>query len=155
VLALLTKETAVIFPALFLVLTWAGSQERRRTHLWPIGASVGLVVAYLMLRREVLGSFSPAISHLSRAEAILTIPAASVFYLKHLLLPVNLILFPSPDLVQPIYSQSFRVSVVVLLTIALGLMGWTRHSDDRRPLLIGLCWLIMPILPALDLTILN
>jgi tetratricopeptide (TPR) repeat protein len=157
-LALLTKETGVLVPALLFCfdlifpadeqakpLDRAAASIRR---LWPMAAIFG---AYLIARYAALGgALAHRQSNLSAAEQLLTLPSLLVFYGRLLLYPVGLSAFydmPYTTSVAKALAAAVAVSAVVATVIYL---AWRSRS---RAGAFGLVLLFVPLLPLLKLDV--
>ncbi len=115
--ALMTKETAIVWPAVlfFIILlvpfdrprgnTSRGADEssrvRLRSVLREIVPFLGVTVVYLLLRFNALGGhLSPATQHLTWSTELLSWPSILWFYVKVLFWPVRSRAFADPTLVQ-------------------------------------------------------
>jgi protein O-mannosyl-transferase len=135
-LALLAKETAIIFPAVILGLgllveeQQAASKNRAKiTHqsirtrltrvLLQLSPCVGATVVYLVLRLHALhGKLGAVTQHLPWRTVILSWPATLWFYVKVLLWPVRSYSFADPAL-----SETFSVRGVLVPLLALACAG--------------------------------
>jgi Tfp pilus assembly protein PilF len=158
--ALLSKETAVVLPALIFVAALMGQQgagESQPTgrRIWlAIRTSIpyGLVaVLYLGVRFRALHGFShPAIS-LSWKQVLLTWPAVLWFYARHLLLPIGLSEFYTLNYVDHATARGFWLPLAMVAVVFLVSWFWIRALK-----LWGAAWLaavliVLPLLPVLDL----
>ena len=156
-LALLTKETGVLVPALLFaydivfpshdqqpVLARAAESIGR---LWPMAAIFGV---YLMVRFAALGALAHAQTNLSAAEMLLTIPSLLVFYGRLLLYPVGLSAFYDMH-----YNPSVGAAVppaLAVCAVGAGLVFAVWHSRSRAAV-FGLVMLVVPLLPLLKLNV--
>lgn len=156
VLALLTKETAIVLPLLIAVYEWPGEHDAKIS----MGATVGrlataltpfLAVAavYLLVRNSALGGFTPMSMSMSWKVAVLTWPSVALFYVRHLLWPFGLSgFYPSPLLAQISGRAILGSLALVLLAVACtwGLVRWLGWSRSTR---CAVALLVLPTLPAL------
>lgn len=143
--ALLIKETAVILPALIFVYAFTENTSpaaaRIKAALLAICPFVAMAAVELYFRHRMLPGGAPGEVH-PLSEALVTMPSAAVFYARHLVWPLGLSPFYGLSL-----SQSLSlIAVIVTLVIALALVLLALRS---RECLIAVCWLVLPLLPAL------
>jgi hypothetical protein len=182
--ALLAKETAIVFPAVILALaliaeinlptTSDGSRrnhnEARRREFLPVAVFAVVSLLYLLIRWSVLGGkLAPATQHLPWSTVMLSWPATLWFYVRAMIWPVKSYSFADPMLID-----SFSVRGVLLPFLALllcgGLLtaGWvwawrTARGQLAEPevtkvrfgLIAGGLLLVLPLLPTLNLNALN
>jgi protein O-mannosyl-transferase len=156
--ALLTKEMAVVFPALVGIYVWLRPVEGksalgRRTFASAIEAAPYAVVtlAYVLLRKHALlhstGQFDPNHGMLDVAR---TLPLVLSIYLRQLLAPVGITgLYYTPYVTSSILSQVVA-PVVVLLVAVCGLWYWNWRERNSTVAFAGL-WLLVGLAPALYL----
>lgn len=162
VLALFTKETALIFPVLILAWEWIFKDARwvkadwSRPRRW-IGKGVSalfftlpfwvLTGAYLTLRIVALNGFSHTYSPLPWRTVFLTIPSVLLFYLRLLFWPFGLSVFYDLGYVTRPGLLNFVFPIIVVGAVAIALVWWSRHS---RTVAFAAVWLVLPLLPVLD-----
>jgi protein O-mannosyl-transferase len=151
--ALLTKETALLFPLVLLCYEYF---YRRRPLLrlweaWPsLVAFAGALTIYFALRWRALGAFTPSAApylRLSPAQLALAVPVALARYIGKLLLPLrfNFFYFTPPTVVFNRVSVGAAV-LLALLVVAPFLLR------ARQPLLaFGVAWFLLILAPALDI----
>jgi Tfp pilus assembly protein PilF len=139
-LALLSKETAAVFP--FLIFFFAAifdgrlRAERRVWHALKRGLASTpffvILVAYLAIRRMLLHVVAPPITPLSWTTMLLTAPSVLWFDLKHLLFPVSSSEFYSLAYVTAPAFRSFALPVFFLLgslvAAALYISKWSHRN---------------------------
>jgi 4-amino-4-deoxy-L-arabinose transferase-like glycosyltransferase len=160
-LALLTKETAVVLLPILLASCWLGfpsSPEapadgwRRKSvqagrALLPFAV---LTVAYLLARAVALKGFSHPAEHISLLTTALTWPSLLLFYLRLLVWPVGLSPFYGLNfVVHPSFANTV-MPLAVLLGVAAGMARWAQRA---RPVALAIPWLILPVLPVLDVQV--
>lgn len=157
-MALLTKETAVMFPAVifFYVLLTAGSpypgarglilrSRKAAIEALPFAA---LALLYLYFRTEVLGVVVREAAPLYLSTLILTIPRVVAFYLWHLVWPFGLSAFYDGTYVT-VFSFS-KVGFPLLFVIAVLAGLWITYRNDP----IGrfsTIWIFLWLAPAVAL----
>ncbi len=165
-LALFAKESAVMLPALLLLLDaargrWKPDRATIRSYaraVAPALAVFALVIAgYLGLRAAVLDAFAPARVHPaadvlgSRWHLFLTSLQAWPHYLRLLLFPRTLLIDYGPRIIMP--ATTWTSSAVLGLTILVGLVlgGLLALARGRGRTALGLLWLPVAILPLSNL----
>lgn len=151
-LALLSKEVAIAL--LPLVALWAlfGAKcdPRGARRLWQASAVLaGVTLLYLAVRVAVLGGLAvPAESAPGLRAGFAAVPIALVTYLRLLVWPVEFSIFRPERPVYEAFSQPVLLSVAVLAVLA-GLAWWA--IKKRRELALPLAWLVVWLLPVLNL----
>jgi Flp pilus assembly protein TadD len=156
VLALLSKEVAVILPVVLIATAFGVRQDRADTRqIWQYALPIFLLMlAYLIIRRLVLGAVSYPLHTYSTYDVLFTLPSVLVFYGRQLLIPfwispyANVSWQTAPDL------RHFWIPFTTCCLIAsAAVIGY--RTSQQRPLLRALyAWSLLPLLPALYLTVL-
>jgi protein O-mannosyl-transferase len=151
-LALLSKEVAIgllPFVALWALLE-ARSDPRGARRLWRVAAVLaGLTVLYLGVRVAVLGGLAVPPESAPRLRAALpAVPVAFVTYLRLLVWPVSFAIFRPERPTYGLLSAPVLLSLAALLALA-GLAFWGIRR--RRELALPLAWLVVWLLPVLNL----
>ncbi len=160
--ALLTKETAIVFPAIIFAYAILGLDSTPTTPaadaprvVRAIGDTVpflAVTALYLAVRYAVLRGVPPEPPWLSTRDAVLTAPLALVFYLRQLLWPFSLSLFYSFPVVSNPQSLHFWLPLLALVAIAaLIYLYWRRTNQSLIP--IAAAWCFLPLLPVLDIAL--
>ncbi|MBV8205344.1 MAG: tetratricopeptide repeat protein [Acidobacteria bacterium] len=164
-LGLLTKEIAVVLPAIILLDAWLRRLPGRGRALAVAGISYGaLTLAYVAIRSAVLGAWVRPQQQVSALAAVLSAPRLAVFYGARFVLPVGLSAHYDPvEVTSPGSWQFCAPLAAVLIVIALIVLAW-RHLRNAAQvpaplslhgrLLIALAWVFIPLLPALNLALL-
>lgn len=163
VLATFVKETALVLPLLILAAELvgfpgeAGSGGRPWiSRLWLACKRTTpfllLAAAYLPLRVTALQGFPHAIADVSWTTVILTLPSVLSLYLRLLFWPVGLAPFYDLKFVQHLSWSSVGLPLLVAVAAGIGLLLWALHS---RPVAHAVIWLVVPVLPVLNLQILG
>jgi hypothetical protein len=183
--ALLAKETAIVFPMVIFALEFfieaRPTQDVSKTDSRTFGVRtmqavrasapfVGLTFFYLLLRLNALqGKLGSATQHLPWSTVVLSWPGTFWFYVKAMYWPVRSYSFADPTLVEG-FSVRGVLSPLAALTCIAALLAtgigfaWrkTRSEFGERKalgvkfaLVAGVCLLILPLLPALNLNALN
>lgn len=179
-MALFAKETAIVFPALVFAIEFVSTAPQPGTsrnirerssplrqaflHTLPFVLATGL---YLALRVIALGrTISPATQHLSWRVLILSWPAILWFYVKAMMWP-----WKAHSFADPISIEKFSMSGVLLpiiwiaiaafVLLATSYWAWRSRSGEREAgglklaVTIGILFLVLPLLPALNVNGLN
>jgi len=152
-LALLTKETAVLLP-LLLGASFLGDEGgwRRLATTKSLLIFFGLDGVYLAIRHVALHGAQP-FANMTIGQMILTWPVVLAFYLGQLVLPLRLSLYRDLFAVHSALEPRFLVALVLLSATAALLWWWARRSS-RRGLIVAACaWLLVPLLPVLNLRV--
>lgn len=166
--ALFSKETAIVLPVLiaayegiYRLPRYLKNGTRKGMALfecgWPLAIYVLPVVLYTVSRVNAIHGFGRPVSHIGLTTSILTAPSIVFFYLKSLVWPVNRSLFYDLPYVQSATFSDFWLPLSVLL-VALALFAalYKRviSGDDKKVVAFFFIWMILPILPVLDLAVL-
>jgi tetratricopeptide (TPR) repeat protein len=153
-LALGSKEIAVFcLPVYVIVLAkrkdgsgWSSDLLNQAAWRSAIGFLVA-VIAYFLARMGIIGAISRSPEFApDTTSAILTIPAAFVFYLRQMFFP--LWLGPNYSLrpVEAIGLTNFVLPLVIAILVVMGLVYLSAGSFVRR---VGLALFLLPLLPAM------
>lgn len=181
--ALLAKETAIVFPAVILVLAWsirqppANNQVRsraeraaaRRRILAQIGVFGSVTLLYLLLRWNALnGRLAVATQHLPARTVVLSWPSTLWFYGKALLWPIRSYSFADPNLIDHFSAGAVLLPLAALICCAgiltaVCVWAWrkaqnlseTEAAKIRFGVIAGILLLILPLLLPLNLNALN
>ncbi len=156
VLALFTKETALLLPLLVAALAWSRSSDlpargRARFSLRALLPYALLACVFLVLRQQVIGGFAkPTPWQLRALDLAASLPAVLAFYLRQALLPIWI--GPSYPLRTVTVSSLGLANFVLPLTAILvcAALAWlgSRRSPERL-FLFALALLLLA--PALNL----
>jgi hypothetical protein len=165
-LALLSKETAAVFPLLILGFAVIFEAPRATEDSKPAWSALtasalkdglvsipyfALLAIYLAARRMMLHGMAQSLAPLSWTTMVLTWPSILWFDLKHLLLPVSSSEFYSLAYVTAPGFGNFLLPIVFLAG-ALVVAGYgISKLPDRRVGVFALAWAILTILPTLYL----
>lgn len=153
---LLTKEVVLLLPAIILADVWLRRLPGRLRTLALVLISYGaLALAYLAMRSAVLGNWAATQQNVPFGAALLGAPVLALFYLEKLLLPVGLSAHYQPIAATSVPSAQFWIAVVAFA--ALFAAGFTFHKalfGERSHSGVALAWLVVPIIPALNLALL-
>ena len=161
-LAICAKEDAIGLPVLVGAFTWVyghqgessrGARDliRLRTALVTSLPYLALTGAYLAVRLVVLHGLSHPQASISRGTLLWTVPLALWTDVRLLLWPSGLCIFyESPYVTGPL-TTNFLLPVGALAACSAALWVWAKKSRDVQ---FGAIWLLVPVLPFLDLQIL-
>src|SRR6266436_3763873 len=177
--ALLTKETAIVLPAVFfgLALTkdvepggvGGGLGNRLLRAFREILPFLGATAVYLLLRIQVLGQLGAQTQHLAWSTVLLSWPATLWFYVKVLLWPVRLRAFSDSSQTDTLSLDGVLLPGLAVVGVAT-ILAWALHWAWRKArrdlperdavgvkqaLVLGTLILVLPILLALNLNALN
>jgi tetratricopeptide (TPR) repeat protein len=139
-LAMLSKETAAIFP--LVLVAYEVLRERPpgplrwwRQLVWSL-PFFGVVAAYNAVRTLLFGrNFGPGPGS-DRLSALLDAPAVFLVYLRNLLWPLHLSFFYPADWVS---GWTFGKALFAVLVLAAGVFLW-KHYRERAGLRLQLLW---------------
>lgn len=150
ILALFTKEQAVILPG--LVAAWGCMQEDRQARMDAGKAFLllcGLVVMYFLFRRLIIGEALGFDFHFDyeTRRRLLAIPGILVMYLRVLVWPLNLYYYRSYDISRP-YGPGLAALAGIIIMMAV--LFYRAPQDIRRQIIFGFAWFFIPLLPVLN-----
>lgn len=162
-LAIFSKETAIILPALVFGHCWiygeqsgaaaSGAAKRFLKCTRCVLPYVPIALFYLFARFLVLHGLGHVSVRLGWRTVVLTMPSMTAFYIKKWFLPVRLCEF-----YDMWYWTSFNfwhvflpALCVVLLIVALWL---ARRQLGTREVAFGVLWVMLPMIPVLNAAVL-
>ena len=162
--ALLAKEIALSLPAIIFVYVLAGrcgntsvlesKKYRLLAAAWEAIPFVALSVAYFAVRKAAVPALRNAsLPWVSHREAILTLPSAILFYLRHLIWPVGLTVFPGVRLVSSAKDPHFWAPLIVFIAAAVCAVWLWQNKGADGIALPALAWFALPLLPVVDLAV--
>ena len=162
--AMLAKETALVLPAVILFYEWVHRSavampdsiiKRLLQSLKRVTPYVAVTIVYLIARTAVLRGLGHAQSSLSLATLVMTWPSVLWFYLRQLFWPADLSVFYDVPYVTSPSLANFALPIIGLAAFSTGLwLMWRKlEARDRRSMAVALAWLILPILPVLNLSV--
>jgi len=164
--ALLSKETAAVFPLLIFGFAVIFAPPRAAENSGPAWSALkgsalkdGLasipyftvLAIYLTARRMMLHGMAQSLAPLSWTTMVLTWPSILWFDLKHLLLPISSSEFYSLAYVTAPGFENFLLPVIFLLGALVAAGYGISKLPDRRVGVFALGWAILTILPTLYL----
>lgn len=156
-LALLTKEVAVVVPIIILsyeLILFQNIFQRKK--IYPLLPAFITTVAYTIFRIKFFGTIKPPqassldfpeIGSLSFSMLLFTLPKVLLKYLEIVVWPTNLgIVYPvhhvlKPDL-QNFYLPLFFIIFISVIALLAGLFN--------RKVRLALIWIVIPLLPILE-----
>jgi tetratricopeptide (TPR) repeat protein len=149
-LALLSKETAVLFPAIVLLYLWAGHQAGKvprtavrpwKRYGWAL-VLAAVAAAFMALRAGIV---SPLPVHDPLATRLATAPGLVLENLRLLFVPVGLkVLHTFEPVSSPLSAATLLPAA--LLAGALALLPWAFRFDAN--LGFGLGWILLALIPV-------
>jgi hypothetical protein len=159
-LALLSKETAIILPALVFAHGWiqyspAESENspviagRFGSAFAPAAMFLPIAFLYLLVRNRILSGLGHSISHVAFGTWLLTLPSILLFYVRNWFFPFRLSEFY--DLFYQSKFSLMHVLLPLMVLIALGAGVWfARNRLGGKAVGYAVAWIVIPLLPALD-----
>ena len=159
-LALLSKETAIVLPALVFAHAWIeycpaenetrpGYAARFRSAFVPAVLFLPVALLYLFARYQILSGLGHSIVPLSPVTWLLTLPSILLFYVKNWFLPFHLGEFY--DLFYQPKLNFTHVLLPAIILLALAVVVWIfRKRLGQKSVAFALAWIVIPLLPALD-----
>lgn len=170
-LAMLSKETALILPALILAFEWLGQKNLEAPSRWkaffarlwasllPTLPFVLLSTVYLAARWKVLKGLGHIMTPLSPWTIVFTWPKLLLFYLEHLVWPFGLSVFYDMPYIDRPGLVSFFLPLAALIGVGAVVWLWSRRLEEtlpgaKRTVAFAAVWLLLPFAPLLDLSVL-
>jgi cytochrome c-type biogenesis protein CcmH/NrfG len=145
-LALLQKETAVIFPLFAVAYDWLFG--RRKLAEVPF---LALTAVYLIARSLTLGGLGRTLAPAPWTTVVFTWPSLVLFYIWHLVWPMDLSLNYDLSYVTAPGWRDFWLPLALLAVTAVALWRWSQSSSVVA---LSSIWMALPILPVLNLSVL-
>jgi tetratricopeptide (TPR) repeat protein len=164
-LALLTKESAIMLPALLVLLDAArgdlrpvSAREWAHDRAGPLLLLAGIALAYLAVRAVVLGGIAPArvdaaLEVTSGVDRIATALQAWPVFVRLLVMPVVLLADYGPRVLMPAVTPTPAAIAGALILPALVLGGIHAWWRGRGVAALALLWFPVTILPVSNLII--
>jgi Tfp pilus assembly protein PilF len=148
--ALMTKETAVVLPAILVALeVWMPAQGRRPSAvaIAKTAAPATLaVVVFFLVRLRVLHGFGEWVVPGSMADVLLTVPAAFWLYVRQILWPVRLSILYPITVVDHFSTAHVLLPALAFLALALLYWRWARRSPILK---FAAAWFLLTVFPVL------
>ncbi|HKO98149.1 MAG TPA: tetratricopeptide repeat protein [Pyrinomonadaceae bacterium] len=160
-LAMFTKETAMVMPVAFLVFKILDEPTPRQwSALIPKLVRIAVVYGsaagiYLAMRYQTLGFISktePKSIGVTTEQALLTIPSVLLSYVRLICFPFSLAIVYEHPFVSSLSSAQFwaaAIAVVAILALAVWMVRFSRAGQK------ALVLFLLPILPVLNLRAFN
>ena len=150
-LALLSKETAVVLPALIFGYEWLRDSSaefgtRLRRSLLAMVPYAVVTLAYLGARSYALKGVVHPDANVGPGTVLLTFPLLLWWYFRHLAWPWPVSIFYDVPYVFTPGLGNFVLPLAAVSVVAAALWLWSRRS---RVAAIASLWLLVPILPPL------
>lgn len=146
--AMLSKEQAMILPALLIGYVWVyGGMQRRDIIRWVIALLPPILIIFV-LRKLVVGSDMNMILWVMLAQRVLCIGLAYASYLRMMFLPTE------PHVVYDVFPIGMRYPAVALAAWLLpaGLVVLTWWARKKAPMVaLGAWWIFIAVLPVSNL----
>jgi protein O-mannosyl-transferase len=160
--ALLTKETAIVFPAIVFVYSLCGAEKGRELEsassrriaraILDAAPFASVAALYFLARFAVLRNLPAQPLSLSARDALLSAPVVLLFYLRHLIWPFGLSLFYSFTAVTSVSDSAFWIAALILASLSACVWTWWRRT--REPAIpAAVAWCLLPLLPVLDIAL--
>ncbi len=155
-LALLCKETAIIFPVLvfaYEIFTPRETEAHRHGGLRPAlratAPYLAIIVVYALLRWKALGGFSHGATPDASADAFYSIPRLLGIYFARLFWPFHLAPFSDIRLTTQAEFVGFALPALALVVVAYILVLLRRRRPSLGlPMFLGI-WMLVPLLPPM------
>jgi len=156
-LALLSKETAIVLPAMVFAHGWIDRSsdgaprviDRFKNALIPAIGYLPVAIIYVFVRRWVLSGISHSVSGASIFTWLLTLPSLLLFYVQHWFFPIHLA--ESYDVLYQTRLSPLHVILPAAIILAVGGAIWAvRGRLSARAVAYAAAWIVIPLLPALD-----
>ncbi len=151
-IALLTKEQAVILPFLIVFYEWCwkpGGQTLGRHNFLKIGGFFGILVLYFYFRKLILGSsIAPLSNDGELLLRILQIPHVLLIDWRLLILPYDLHYYRSFDILRPLIKP-----IIVFILVVFQISRWIKSHPvtQQRVLLFAVGWFFITLMPVLNI----
>ncbi len=161
-LALFCKEVSIVLPGIILVDLWSNSRSNSRNSqkahsptrspLIPISIYALVAILWLALRSWVLAGATASRSSLSLSDSVLNAPRILLFNLYRVFVPVGL----GPQYDFPLAESAATWKFIGPLLALIALTWLAIRAIRRTPQLsVAFAWLILPLLPTLNLQWMN
>lgn len=156
--AVFSKETGIVLPAMVFAYAWIadGSDRGMSARLaQAVGATlpyVPVVAIYLAMRFHVLSNFEHANVPMSAWGLATTWPSVLFFYLRQWVLPIRFAQYYDMAYYDGLNLRGVVLPAALVAAVAGGIF-WARKQLGAREMSIAASWLILPLLPAMDLAV--
>jgi len=148
ILALFSKEQAVVIPVLIFIYEFCGRDQSHRfrrslSAVLPFAITVGIFWTW---RWHIMHGLSEATANISWQKTLFTQPRAWLWYVEHSLFPFRVALFHSLLIERHFSVARFLVPLVALLLIFGVLAYFTRR---HAPAAFLLAWVVLTAAPPI------
>jgi len=150
VLALLSKEHAIVFPVISVLLVFLLPFKAHKKRLYFIGGYFAAALGYLFVRKMVLGGGVVEIDAYFVRELfirLLAVPKTILTYLRLIVLPYDLHYYRNLD----ILDHRFYLYFSVFSSLAIAAVLCLRFLRNKKIALLGLLWFAVSILPVINI----
>jgi Tfp pilus assembly protein PilF len=145
-LAMMSKETAIVMPALLVAYEWlVAKRDNLVAQARRVTPFVVITGAYLLVRHRVLLGFMHPEAY-SLKSILLTLPRVLWFYTHELVWPVGLSVFYDTPFVDRPGLWNFYLPLAGVVVFAVAVACLARRS---RPAAFGAGWMLAMLAPAL------
>ena len=149
-IALCTKETAVVLPALLAIAEWLRDRRPRVLNTATrIAPYVAILLLYLAVRIHVLGGTVPVARAWTPLMVANTLPSVLLFYLRQLAVPLDVYSFLHPLEAVREFNVARVVFPAALVIAAVAEVVWIARRGPAA--MFSLALLVLPLLPVLNL----
>lgn len=154
-LALLTKESAIIAVPIFIIYVYLYRKTdlRRVLFLGCILSSTIIIYTYLrffVARLPIITEYGSNISNADLSERLLTIPYIVMHYVQTLFIPAQLVIYEN-TVVHNISDYRFWLYSIILVSIAITIFYIIHRAADKKIYLFFTAWFILGLFPLLNI----
>ena len=151
-LALLTKEQAIILPFLILLCEYcffSSYGQKNIVRFWRFSGFFGTIFLYFLWRKLILGVSLPAIKGNHELWLrVLSIPGTLLSYFRIIIFPVDLRYYRCTDILTPTF---FPIIFLVILAGFLAIVIQSLSLQHRKIAIFGVGWFFITLLPMLNI----
>jgi Tfp pilus assembly protein PilF len=153
--ATLTKETAVVLPAVFLAYEVAFASDGKgfawRKMVWLAAPGVLAACAFLAIRGRILGGLGDEAAKMPLSTNLFTAPVAFWLYVRQLVWPVHMSpLYPTTIVARFSVGRVLIPAVAMVAVVAL-YWYWVRRSGTFSAVLkFAAAWYLLILLPVMS-----
>lgn len=153
--ALLSKEPAIVFPAVVAVHAFIFAGEKRLREAIRAVLPFAIVTAiYLVARIAIVPAYASPGAAISWKTALLTEPSILLLYISKLFWPVGLSGFYDQPYVAALSLTQFVLPLLAIVLIAVALGMWARRSEHGKLIAFCAAWFLLTLAPALNFRLL-
>ncbi len=148
-LALLTKEQAVMFPILLIGCEWIAKNQRWLDALKTALGHVLVLLSYLLFRKLVIGVSGVDLGPWGELKLrIFSIPTTLLMYFRLFVAPYDLHYYRSVDILWPALKPACVLLGLGMLTF-LGVRNF--KTNEKKLFVFGLSWYLITLAPTLNI----